>query len=157
MIEIKIESQALTKALNTLQIGTTDLTPLMKSIGAELRSAAEENLEAESFAGSAWKDLAAATLEQRIRVGTWPGKKLQVDGSIGRGIIAQSTHSSATIGVGGVIYAAIHQLGGTAGRGRAATIPARRYLPFDADGKLPPKTESAMLALAHNYLQQLVN
>ncbi|WP_258550072.1 phage virion morphogenesis protein [Pseudomonas aeruginosa] len=30
-----------------------------------------------------------------------------------------------------MVYAAIHQFGGDAGRGHQVEIPARRYLPFD--------------------------
>ena len=47
MIEIKIESSAVTAALDKLQASTQDVTPLMTGIRAALRSITEENLHAE--------------------------------------------------------------------------------------------------------------
>jgi len=61
----------------------------------------------------------------------WEGRKPLTDtGRLRRSIqVAEVTPRSVVIGTS-VIYAAIHQFGGMAGRGRKVLIPARPYLVF---------------------------
>ena len=50
-------------------------------------------------------------------------------GDLEGSIHSQATKDSVVIGTGGhILYDAIHQLGGKAGRGHKVTIPAREYL-----------------------------
>ena len=56
-------------------------------------------------------------------------------------------------------YAAIHQLGGEAGRGRKVHIPARPFLPFTGEpdsgsGKLQPEAEEAILDIVLGHLKR---
>ena len=50
-------------------------------------------------------------------------------------------------------YAAIHQWGGKAGRGKKVTIPSRKFMPIDDTGNLAPKARSVALAELENYLK----
>ena len=51
-------------------------------------------------------------------------------------------------------YAAIHHLGGKAGRGRKVTIPARPYLPINGSGQLQPGGEKRILDVVKDALVQ---
>lgn len=76
-----------------------------------------------------WQPLAASTIAQREKHGTWPGKILQVSsGGLAADISTEVGPTFVRVG-SGKEYAAIHQLGGEAGRGRKVHIPARPFLP----------------------------
>lgn len=51
-------------------------------------------------------------------------------------------------------YAAIHHLGGKAGRGRKVTIPVRPYLPINGAGQLQPSGERRILDVVKDTLVQ---
>ncbi|MGP8431997.1 phage virion morphogenesis protein [Paraburkholderia fungorum] len=107
---------------------------LMRAISVELLSITEGNFAKEASDGDNWKKLAEETIKQRKKKGCWPGQILQISaGGLAASIKPFSSAQEAGIGVS-KIYAAIHQLGGQAGRGRKVTIPARPYLPMRKDG-----------------------
>lgn len=106
---------------------------LMKAISVELLSITEANFEKESSDGTKWKKLAEDTIKRRKAKGHWPGKILQVSGGMASSVKPFSSADEAGIGVS-KIYAAIHQLGGQAGRGKKVTVPARPYLPMKKSG-----------------------
>lgn len=154
MFEIKIDSEAVMATLERLARSAHDATPLMASIATELHSQTEENFAAEGR--PKWLGLSPATIAKRSKRGQWPGKILQLSaGGLAPSISASSDANSATIG-SNKVYAAIHQLGGQAGRGRKVTIPARPYLPVDAQGKLQPVAEESILGIANNYLANII-
>ena len=74
-----------------------------------------------------WVDLAESTKKQRQKSGHYPGQILQVTGQLASSISTYYDDDSAVIG-SNLEYAAIHQLGGKAGRNKAVSIPARPYL-----------------------------
>ncbi len=79
--------------------------------------------------GSPWKRLSPVTLLKK------KGKKILTESSNLRGrIVYSTTKNSIAIGTN-VIYAAIHQLGGEAGRGRKVTIPDRPFLGVNQEDK----------------------
>jgi phage gpG-like protein len=51
-----------------------------------------------------------------------------------------------------MIYAAIQQFGGQAGRGKKVRIPARPFLPVRLDGSLYPQEQAKILELLNGYL-----
>lgn len=178
MIEIKIESQAVMSALGRLAQAGQNMSPLMRSISTELLSQTEVNFAAEGR--PKWLGISRATLEKRVmsrtknKDGAEKKGAIRKDGriskSIGRnigGMILQDTGqlaasispssdaTSATVG-SNKVYAAIHQIGGKAGRGHKATIPARPFLPVDAHGNLQPEAEDSILGIANNYLANLI-
>ncbi|OPE24472.1 phage morphogenesis protein, partial [Pseudomonas aeruginosa] len=53
-----------------------------------------------------------------------------------------------------LVYAAIHQFGGDAGRGHQVEIPARRYLPFDENGQLATGARQSILDLVITALSR---
>lgn len=103
-----------------------DTEPLMRDIATEMEDQVEENFEKE---GPRWKGLAESTIESRIEDKTWPGKILNRSG--GRGLVgsitSKYTKSLARVGTN-VKYAAIHEFGGKAGKGRKVKIPKRSFL-----------------------------
>jgi phage virion morphogenesis protein len=129
MIEIRIDSAKLTAALRRLIASGRDLTPAMRRAAGIIHDAVEENFEEEGR--PKWKSLAASTLRQRAKEGS-TGKILQRRGNLARSITRHYDAESAVVGTN-LVYAAIHQLGGQAGRSRKVTIPARPYLELTRD------------------------
>jgi phage virion morphogenesis protein len=116
--------------------GGASLSAPLSACGEILLSSVEENFQQEgrfSSAGSwrgggtRWPDLSPATKEARAKQGKWPGKKLQVSGQLAASISKNVKGNEVTVGTNKA-YAAIHQFGGQAGRGRKVKIPARPFL-----------------------------
>lgn len=74
-----------------------------------------------------WKDLSDKTKTARKKTGHYPGQILQVSGQLALSVTTQYDETSAVIG-SNKVYAAIHQLGGQAGKNKKTIIPARPYL-----------------------------
>lgn len=89
---------------------------------------------------------------------------LQDTGVLRGSIRVYSEKNSVTIGAARVKtkagthmeYAAIHQFGGMAGRGKKVRIPARPFLPVDKDGNLSPDAERGVLAAIYDHLAESV-
>lgn len=77
-------------------------------------------------------DLAESTKKQRTKKRKWPGQILQVEGKLAASINTYYDNDSAVIG-SNLEYAAIHQLGGQAGKNKKVEIPARPYLKLTDD------------------------
>ncbi|NTU42937.1 MAG: phage virion morphogenesis protein [Nitrospirales bacterium] len=126
MIKIVIDDKGVRGLISELQRKSRDLSPAMRQIAGIMMRAVEDNFEAEGR--PKWPGLRPSTIKQRQREGKWPGKMLQKSaGGLASSISRRSDSSSATVGTNKV-YAAIHQFGGKAGRGRKVTIPARPFL-----------------------------
>ncbi len=130
-IEIKIDNKDVERNLLELAQKGEDLRPLMKNIAGIFASATEENFKNEGRPGK-WTELSEATKKQRTKQKKWPGQILQVSGQLASSISTQYDDESAIIG-SNLDYAAIHQLGGDAGRGKKVKIPARPYLQLTDD------------------------
>lgn len=134
------------ESLAKLDAAGRSLRPALEEIGAALLLSTQQRFERQAGPdGAAWRPLAAATLERRA------GKRARrKDGSLtaaarrrisGAQILRDSgrLYQSLTYRAGerevkvgsNVVYAAIHQLGGNAGRGRKVRLPARPYLGLD--------------------------
>ena len=125
-IELRIDNKAVEEALLNVACKCEDLRPLMKNIAGIMADAVEENFEQEGRPDK-WQELAESTIKHRKKTKHWPGRILQVEGQLATSITTQYDNKSAVIG-SNLAYAAIHQLGGQAGKGKKVTIPARPYL-----------------------------
>ena len=133
-IEIKIDNQEVSKRLIELAHKGENLRPLMKNIAGIFAYSTEENFANEGRPDK-WLDLSERTKKQRKKSGHWPGQILQVSGQLASSISTYYDDESAIIG-SNLDYAAIHQLGGQAGKNKSVSIPARPYLKLsEADFK----------------------
>ena len=119
---VKTQTQSLTWRL---RIAKTDFKSVRKTISTE------ENFKNEGRPDK-WTYLAEPTKKQRKKKGHWPGQILQVSGQLAASINTYYDNDSAVIG-SNLAYAAIHQLGGQAGRNKSVGIPARPYLQLTPD------------------------
>ena len=127
-IEIKIDNKEIEKHLLKLADKTKSLRPLMKNIAGIFAYSTEENFKEQGK--PKWKDLAESTKKRREKKGKWPGSILQVEGQSASSITTYYDDTSAVIG-SNKDYAAIHQLGGYAGKNKKVKIDARPYLQLD--------------------------
>ena len=130
-IEIKIDNNDVERKLLELAQKGENLRPLMKNIAGIFASATEENFKNEGRPDK-WTELSEATKKQRTKQKKWPGQILQVSGQLASSISTQYDDESAVIG-SNLDYAAIHQLGGQAGKNKKVEIPARPYLKLTDD------------------------
>jgi phage virion morphogenesis protein len=56
-----------------------------------------------------------------------------------------------------MIYAAIHQFGGQAGRNRKVTIPARPFFPITSDGQLYPQERKTIIDELNAFLESQIS
>ncbi|BCH58530.1 hypothetical protein RvVAR0630_11540 [Agrobacterium vitis] len=100
-----------------------------KNVGEHLLNSVKDNFENERAPdGSRWKVLSQTTRDQREKkYGHSPNSILRASGDLMNSINMQASDTDVRIG-SSLIYAAIHQFGGDAGRGKKVTIPARPYL-----------------------------
>jgi phage virion morphogenesis protein len=123
----------------------------MQTIATELASQTEENFEHEGR--PQWPELSDVTTENRAKHGHWPGQILQVSAAgLAASITTHATDSSAMVG-SNKTYAAMMQFGGEQADFPQlwGDIPARPYLPVEADGYLQHDAGAAIieLTLAH--------
>ncbi len=130
-IEIKIDNNDVERKLLELAQKSENLRPLIKNIAGIFASATEENFKNEGRPDK-WTELSEATKKQRTKQKKWPGQILQVSGQLASSISTQYDAESAIIG-SNLDYAAIHQLGGQAGKNKKVEIPARPYLKLTDD------------------------
>ena len=130
-IEIKIDNKEVLTRLQELASRGENLRPLMKNIAGIMSTATEDNFKDEGRPEK-WVDLSETTKNQRQKIGKYPGQILQVSGQLASSVSTAYDDNSAVIG-SNLAYAAIHQLGGQAGKNKKTTIPARPYLKLTDD------------------------
>ena len=130
-IEIKLDNKEVLTRLQELASRGENLRPLMKNIAGIMATATEDNFKDEGRPDK-WVDLSVTTKKQRQKIGKYPGQILQVSGQLASSVSTAYDNDSAVIG-SNLTYAAIHQLGGQAGRNKKITIPARPYLKLTDD------------------------
>lgn len=142
-IEIKIDNKEVETKLLDLAQKSENLRPLMKNIAGIFAYSTEENFKEEGR--PKWENLKDSTIKQRTKRKQWPGMILQVTGQLASSVNTYYDNDSAIIG-SNLAYAAIHQLGGQAGRNKTAEIPARPYL------KLTDNDFEEILHTCENFL-----
>ncbi|MDO4227799.1 phage virion morphogenesis protein [Neisseria sp.] len=145
MITIDLDSKDLQRGLGQLLQNATDTRPMMRAIATEMVSLTEDNFESESWGGKKWQPSRRADADG--------DKTLQLSGQLAASISTQVGNDFARIG-SNKKYAAIHHLGGQAGRGKKVTIPDRQYLPISGAGQLQSGAERALLDIALKALQK---
>lgn len=130
-IEIKLDNKDVESKLLDLAKRSENLRPLMKNIAGIFAYSTEENFKEEGRPDK-WVDLSETTKKQRQKIGKYPGQIMQVSGQLASSVSTAYDNDSAVIG-SNLAYAAIHQLGGQAGKNKKTTIPARPYLKLTDD------------------------
>lgn len=173
MIEIDIKDEAVTRALNRLAAGMASAGPVLRVIGEEMLSRIQHRFDAGAGPdGQRWKPNAPATLFAYIGARGGFGKRGRVTkrgAAIGAGKkpliglsrdLSRQNHydvSGNTLTVGNtMIYAAIQQFGGKAGRGRKVTIPPRPFFPVTLAGNLYPQESDLIVTAVSDYLRGLI-
>ncbi len=175
VIDVKMDSRAVQKAFDKLAARVGDLRPAMKDIGEYLLKRTAEHFEREQDPdGKDWAPWSDVTLmsqygrKTRKKDGTLTkGKKthtkkgyvtagferyamkrkiLTLKGHLRKSISYKASRDSLVVG-SNEKYAAIHQFGGKAGRGRKVVIPPR---PFIGVGS---KDEREIERIAQTYLR----
>lgn len=129
-IEIKIDNKQIESKLLDLAKRSENLRPLMKNIAGIFAYSTEKNFKEEGR--PKWENLKDSTIKQRTKKKQWPGMILQVTGQLASSVNTYYDNESAIIG-SNLAYAAIHQVGGDAGRNKSVEIPARPYLKLTDD------------------------
>ena len=150
-IDTKKVDQMLTQTMRQM----SNTRPLMAAIANELHYLSDEAFTTQGqVGGQSWTPLAASTIAQRTKQGTWPGHILNASGRAGLVSSLQAYHSDSQASLSSSKpYAAIHQFGGQAGRNRKVTIPARPYMPMTEDKQLTNVATQSVLAICQNYFQ----
>lgn len=141
-IHIQLDDGRAVARLKRLQAAAANMRPLFETIGAGLLSNVQLGFKkTQSPYGEAWRPL-----KKRV------GKPLRDTGRLLGSMTQKADREGVTVGTG-VKYAAIHQFGGKAGRGRKVTIPARPFFPLTADGQtnLPLGWEKSVVTRIKAY------
>ncbi|MBS3936005.1 MAG: phage virion morphogenesis protein [Sulfuritalea sp.] len=141
--KIEIDAGPVIAALDRLAAQADDLTPAMRAIAGLLERQTEDNFAAESGPLGKWP----AGKDKR-RQG---GRLLQDTGRLAASVTPFWSAREAGIG-SNTVYAAIHQLGGQAGRGLKATLPPRPYLPAFPDGRLQAGLADEIIEVLREHL-----
>ena len=73
-----------------------------------------------------------------------PNKQILIkEGMLKRSFTIIASDNEVSVGTN-IIYAAIHQFGGKAGRGKKVTIPARPFMPVSNSGQLEESLQKAI-------------
>ncbi|MBF0410984.1 MAG: phage virion morphogenesis protein [Candidatus Riflebacteria bacterium] len=124
---IIVNDASVQQLLQQIKGKVSNLKPIMQVIGEIIRTSVDENFEqggryssAGSWEGGSnkWEPLKASTIKAK-RKSRFPGNILKDTGRLAASIEAKATRDQVKIGTN-VVYAAIHQFGGT------LDIPARQ-------------------------------
>jgi len=148
-LEIKVEDEEVRQALLRAMKKLGDLSPLMKDFGERMKRSVVQNF-IQGGRPEKWKPLKTSTLVSwamrkrslwgggtltRYGARAISGRKPLIDtGRLMKSITYRAGKDEVRIGTN-VIYAAIHQFGGKAGRGRKVKIPARPFLLIQDEDK----------------------
>ncbi|WP_237043547.1 phage virion morphogenesis protein [Pseudomonas aeruginosa] len=111
-IDVELDDQEVRQRLAVLMRSVTDTLPVMRGIAAELLAETEFAFMDE---GPGWPQLSPATVAAREAKGRGPHPILQVTNALARSVTTWADRNEAGIG-SNLVYAAIHQFGGDAGR-----------------------------------------
>ena len=130
MLNFEVKDEGVTGLLQRVAGGMHNTTPLMRAIAGIFESETEANFSAGGR--PAWMGLAPSTIRQRTKAGTWPGKILEVSGSLAASVTPRYNRREAVIG-SNKVYALIQQVGGRIERAAYSTKVRHRT---DAKGEL---------------------
>lgn len=168
---VQVKDEAVQAALASLAARVKNLGPALTALGDEMVERTKQRFDdAKAPDGTPWAPHSVATLEMaagalgksyRKKSGDLnargqrklASKRLLVDSGFLSGNIFPRVSGGDTLTVGATaVYAAIHQFGGMAGRGKRVEIPARPFLPVRADGTLYPDEQALVLQTLTEFL-----
>jgi len=128
LVEVKIEDQELQELLGRVMGHLTDMTPVMREIGEIVHESVMRNFEEHCAPdGTPWKPLAESTIRQKAKRGRNADDILIMNRILMGSLHPEAYPDRMEMGTD-VVYGAIHQFGGMAGRGHSVEIPARPFL-----------------------------
>ena len=137
LIEIELSNaEQIARTLEKLSRAVKDRTPLMKSIAGTMEAGVLQNFN--DGGRPPWQGL-------KYR----EGDPLVNTRSLMKSITSEYDNNQAMVGTGKP-YAAIHQVGGKAGRNKKVEIPARPFL------LLTPEEEEDILEDIQDYFQKII-
>jgi len=128
-ITLRVEEDTISSGLAELKRRGTNMLPVMQTIGEVILGNIEDNFRAEGRYGEvgdwrggskSWKELAPSTVKRRGMA----HPILQQSGAMASSFTKEASATGVQVGTIKE-YAAIHNFGGMAGRGRKVKIPAR--------------------------------
>lgn len=170
--QIDVDDAAVRQALSDLAAKAKNPAPALDAIGEALYRMTRRTFETSTDPwGRRWQPNAQSTLLSMLgkRSGSYNkrGGKLSAKGAgavkkplIGAGKFLSGPslsyrldgNNSVVVG-SSAIYAAIHQFGGQAGRGKRVSIPARPFLPITSSGQLAPAARAVILEKIAEFLE----
>ena len=165
---VTVDDTEVRAALAALARRAGNPRPFLLAIGEDIMERAKRRFETGTDpAGRRWQPNARATIEAFVAgrggfgkrginkkgQGLAMGKKPLIGetGSLRWQFHVAASGNAVTVG-NSMAYAAIHQFGGKAGRGRKVTIPARPFLPVTASGALYPAEKTRILDALNEFL-----
>ncbi len=138
------EFRRLISSLAAMKSGA--LQRALKSVGEAIHSATMDSFDREeSPGGKKWERSARAVKEGGQTLSDTGRLKASITISVGPGHVEVGTNA---------IYAAIHQLGGKAGRGHSVELPARPFLPDEKN--MSGELRQEMLATLVDNIQRAI-
>ncbi len=146
--EIEIKDRQLRKMLVKKLAKLGDLSGFHADVGEHLLNTTKDRFDSETAPdGSKWPSLSPVTIASRLkREGNAGITKLRESGRLIGSINYRASAEDTRIG-SPVIYAAIHNFGGEAGRGHAIEIPQRQYI------GVSPEDEQVIFDMAEDWLE----
>ncbi|MBP2844457.1 phage virion morphogenesis protein [Dickeya oryzae] len=141
-VSVTINDRELRRGLRALEMAATDMTPAMRKIAGTLQTETALNFEDEGRP----KWVVSQAAEDR------GGQTLRDKGLLANSVTTDYDSSHSVIGTN-LVYGAIHQLGGKAGRNESVELRSRPYLPVDADGELQPEAVRSVLDMIQRHLE----
>ena len=149
MFTVQIDDSAVNAALTALAGHAIQIQPMLQAIGEDVMERTKARFAAGAAPdGAPWKANAPATIAGK---GLGKGPLIGESGSLRKQFHVNAVLDAVTIS-NSMTYAAIHQFGGQAGRGRSVTIPARPFLPIRQDGSLYDSDKAAILETLRSYI-----
>jgi len=173
-ISVTIDDRQVRAMLARLQARCADMSVPMGQIGAFYERSVLENFKAQTSPdGTPWARLSQTTMLLGLgRKKGWKkdgglsakgkgylqGKRILYErGDLMESVHHQATRNSVTIGSSGSVpYAAIHQVGGMAGRGKKVKIPARPWLALNrgTEMELAEKDRLRIMEVIREFLAE---
>lgn len=150
MAEIILSIEELQGKLERLSKALENKTPLLRRIANTLQNVTEESFDKQASPfGEKWKDNAPSTKRKKR------GNKILIQsGLLSQSFTQKITGDSAQVGTNKA-YAAIHQFGEKAGRGKRVSIPARPFMPIKSNGEIPKDLGLELEGLVREWVCKL--
>lgn len=151
MTEITLSIKELQGKLEKLSKALENKTPLLRRIANTMQNTIEESFDKQASPfGEKWKPNVPKTLHKKR------GNKILIQsGLLSQSFTQKVTGSSAQVGTNKE-YAAIHQFGGKAGRGKKVSIPARPFMPINKNGEIPKDLGLELEGLVREWLEEVL-